>query len=202
MSMRTGTSALLPSRSVHRKSRILPCIKCGSTNRSEKSGSCLSCKAARGRAYYEANKEKKIAYYMVNKEKIATQKRKYHIENREKRNAYMRGYIAKHRDTLSERSRKWYAQHKEQAKEQHRKWCQDNRTKVNSYASKYRATKLKAIPLWADLEEIKDFYAKCPNGYVVDHIIPLQGKNVCGLHVSTNLQYLTQSENCQKGNKF
>lgn len=57
-------------------------------------------------------------------------------------------------------------------------------------------------PSWANLQEIKAFYEACPPGYEVDHIIPLQGKHVSGLHVLENLQYLTSSENRAKGNKF
>lgn len=78
----------------------------------------------------------------------------------------------------------------------------NNRGKQNSYTVKYRASKLKATPLWADLEAIKEFYINCPKGYHVDHIVPLQGKNVRGLHVLKNLQYLTASENCSKGNIY
>lgn len=69
-------------------------------------------------------------------------------------------------------------------------------------SSAYKAAKLERIPKWADLNIIEDFYSKCPEGYEIDHIIPLQGINVSGLHVIDNLQYLTISDNREKSNKF
>jgi HNH endonuclease. len=66
---------------------------------------------------------------------------------------------------------------------------------------KREAVKLQAIPKWANLKEIQQFYVACPKGMTVDHIVPLQGKNVCGLHVLENLQYLTSKENNSKGNR-
>lgn len=68
--------------------------------------------------------------------------------------------------------------------------------------AKRRAAELQAIPAWANLAAIREVYRICPDGYVVDHEIPLQGKNVCGLHVENNLQYLTPSDNSIKGNKL
>ena len=60
-----------------------------------------------------------------------------------------------------------------------------------------------------DLEKIEWFYREAKRLFKetgiphhVDHIIPLQGKYVSGLHVPTNLQILTASENSTKGNRF
>jgi hypothetical protein len=57
------------------------------------------------------------------------------------------------------------------------------------------------------VEEIKKIYEDCAqlckvtgNKYEVDHIIPLKGENVCGLHVPWNLQIISQFENRSKGN--
>ena len=60
----------------------------------------------------------------------------------------------------------------------------------------------RATPLWAEKQAIKAFYKACPPGMEVDHIIPLRGRNVSGLHVLSNLQYLTPSENSRKGNRL
>lgn len=70
------------------------------------------------------------------------------------------------------------------------------------YQAQMRALKLQRTPAWSETEEILDFYNKCPAGYHVDHIIPLQGKIVSGLHVLSNLQYLLASENMSKGNRY
>ena len=68
--------------------------------------------------------------------------------------------------------------------------------------TKRRATKVNAIPPWVDFSNINLFIDDCPKGFHVDHIIPLAGKTVCGLHVLENLQYLPARENSSKNNKI
>lgn len=81
--------------------------------------------------------------------------------------------------------------------------------KIRSHAAKKNCKALREIPQWADYDKIAEFYELAvelekKTGVVhhVDHIIPLRGKNVCGLHVHTNLQVIPASKNCEKYNKF
>lgn len=66
---------------------------------------------------------------------------------------------------------------------------------------KRQAAKLKRTPPWADFRAIREFYENCPPGYEVDHIVPLRGDRASGLHVLSNLQYLTPKQNKTKGNR-
>lgn len=70
------------------------------------------------------------------------------------------------------------------------------------YWREISARKKNRTPPWADIKTIKEFYKNCPKGYQVDHIIPLNGKLISGLHTIENLQYLTVNENYEKGNKW
>lgn len=87
-----------------------------------------------------------------------------------------------------------------------------NKGKINALISKRRAIKLKATPMWLTEEhfkEIERFYVQAQDlklltglEYHVDHIVPLQGKNVCGLHVPWNLQVIPAKENMRKSNRL
>ncbi len=85
------------------------------------------------------------------------------------------------------------------------KWTIANPEKALARTRRYQAAKLGATPRWLTKEHVREmeaFYLNCPEGYEVDHIIPLRGKEVCGLHVPWNLQYLTISENRKKSNRM
>ena len=106
----------------------------------------------------------------------------------------------------------WGAKNKGYMTTAHKKWRMQNLAKHNASGAKYRAAKLQATPKWLTkqhLKEIEQFYIDAEyltlltkENFVVDHIIPLQGKKVCGLHVPWNLQLLTQLENSKKGNRL
>ena len=82
------------------------------------------------------------------------------------------------------------------------------RARKNADWSKRRADLIHRTPAWADLEKIKAFYrlaagfSKLYVPHHVDHIIPLKGKGVSGLHVENNLQVLVGADNLAKSNHF
>lgn len=124
----------------------------------------------------------------------------------------------KNREYTRVRAREWRANNPEKAKAQEqcpvRKEKKRQRTKENlpyyaAAAAKRRAAKRKATPKWADerviarVYELAAFLTKeTGEKYEVDHIIPLQGEGVCGLHVPANLQILTKAENIRKFNHW
>lgn len=81
-------------------------------------------------------------------------------------------------------------------------WRKANLAYDAARAQAYRTRKLNQMPPWADAEVIFQFYDNCPEGYHVDHIVPLKGKTVRGFHVINNLQYLPARENIRKGNRY
>lgn len=95
-----------------------------------------------------------------------------------------------------------YVEVLEVARIRSRAWRKDNPGHRNYLKSIYRAAKIKRTPAWVNKDEIAEFYRACPKGFHVDHVIPLRGKTVCGLHVIGNLQYLPAIENVRKGNKI
>lgn len=108
----------------------------------------------------------------------------------------------------TEAVRKWTANNPEKKAEKNRKWRIENRAEHNAHAAKRRAAKTQRTPAWADHEEIGMWYGVAEvlsRGGVefhVDHIVPLQGQEVCGLHSHDNLQVLPWFENLRKSAKL
>lgn len=113
--------------------------------------------------------------------------REYASKNSEKRRLYAEKYRAANQEKLAIQNRVWVIQNPEKRRELHRR---------------YHAAKVQATPTWVNRRELEYFYLNRPEGMEVDHIVPLQGENVCGLHVPWNLQYLSPLENAAKGNRF
>lgn len=82
------------------------------------------------------------------------------------------------------------------------RWMREHPSSRAAWQASRRAVQKNAQPKWVDISFMKIIYKFCPKGFHVDHIVPLQGKNVCGLHVPHNLQYLAARENFVKNNRF
>lgn len=87
--------------------------------------------------------------------------------------------------------------------------CEKHRAIALHESASRRCSQLSATPSFSDKEKIKEIYRESVRKTLetgvkhhVDHIVPLRGKNVCGLHVDWNLQVLTAQENIRKSNSF
>jgi len=112
---------------------------------------------------------------------------------------------AEYREKISEQKKALYQVKKDELNQKRRdRWANDPKCPARKY---YRRKDVKnRTPKWVDLNEILEFYANCPKGKHIDHIIPLKGfidgRPVTGLHVLWNLQYLTPAENLKKRNRI
>ena len=112
------------------------------------------------------------------------------------------------------RARKWRKENPDTYKQAVMSWRKNNAARYRSYmahvANTRRVAKIQREPLWSDTERIRAYYDVCAffneinryTKYHVDHIIPLRGKRVSGLHVHNNLQVVLAAENLAKGNRF
>lgn len=120
----------------------------------------------------------------------------------------MKQHFMENKSKKSDYDKKRYKENEEMLKANVKEWKSENKNKVLTYNRAYvgvRNARVKqATPPWLSLEqrkEIINIYKNRPEGYHVDHIMPINGKNSCGLHVPWNLQYLPAIENLKKGNK-
>ena len=106
---------------------------------------------------------------------------------------------------------KWNQKNKIRHKEHLSNWKKNNIGIVNQDTAKRRASKIQRTPNWLNAGqefEMECIYKYCASlrsiglDYEVDHIVPLKGKTVSGMHVPWNLQLLRASENASKGNRL
>jgi hypothetical protein len=138
--------------------------------------------------------------------------KKYYHENSKTRGTYNKSWREVNKDHVKAKSKSYYASNKEQINLYTKVWRQYNQDRVRNYSASRRALKKQAFPKWLttdQLKEIEYFYIHARDceiisgqKYHVDHIVPLKGENVCGLHVPWNLQLLPSDINLSKHNKY
>lgn len=137
--------------------------------------------------------------------------REWYLRNKELVKQRAKAWDAANPDKVSEKNIRYKNKNKEKVLEYNREWNKANKDKKASYQAKRRAIQLQRTPKWLDEEDfwmIEEAYslAKLRTQMLgipfhVDHVIPLQGRNVCGLHTPTNLQVIPAKENLSKSNK-
>jgi hypothetical protein len=154
--------------------------------------------------HIESERARNKKYWADNKDKIRSRRRELNAGKESEIRAQKALYAAKYRerDRLTGKQN-WLQRNPERRAAIANKYKAKNGARYAALAAKRRAKKLQATPVWADHSAIAAFYEQAEShGMTVDHTVPLQGKNVCGLHVENNLQLLTKSENSRKRNKF
>ena len=161
-------------------------------------------------------KAKQREYYLKNKERLLENNKAWIEANIESVRAARKLRFSKLSDEVKEaynaKARIRYHQKKEWNANRKRVYKSATKHLTNASASKRRAALLQRIPIWQtefDELKIKCIYSvaamlsKVNNEpWTVDHIIPLQGKIVSGLHVPSNLQLMRARENEAKRNKY
>lgn len=135
-------------------------------------------------------------------------KRSYEVSDKSKAAAVHAAWRANNKEKHNKSGLNWKRNNKEKRSEYNKIWATNNADKVRHKDAKRRAAKLNATPLWANMDKIKLIYSECiletlTTGvpHEVDHIVPLSGINVCGLHVHYNLQVIPAIDNRRKGNR-
>lgn len=191
-----------------------PCRFGHVAERSVANRGCLVCRGEKARLFSKNNREKcearRRAYSAKNPGKLSAQKQAWSEKNREKLRAAKNAWNAKPEAKAAQkaRSRKHHESNRDKTNAAHAAWAARNKGKVAALAAKYRSDKLNQTPPWADLEAIDAVYIEAgalrKQGYpaTVDHVIPLRGEAVSGLHVASNLQIIHDLDNKRKSNRF
>lgn len=177
---------------------------------------------ANKKAWYEGNKERLAELDKERRrsfpEKFAEWSRQWRYNNLERSRYHRRKYKSTHSEHVKAVNRiRVLARHDEVVAKQ-REWAKANPERVREIAKRWRDRNpgnwvkrrlAQVTPPWTSSTQIKSVYAQAAKlsratgeKIDVDHIYPLQGKTVCGLHTPANLRPLKRSENRAKGNKL
>jgi hypothetical protein len=130
---------------------------------------------------------------------------------RQKNSDLVKKYNKSNKTKLNEQKINWRDNNQEKTKLATKKWYKNNTAKVFASVRNRNLAKIQRTPNWLNvghIAEIESVYEYCSAlrqaglDYHVDHIVPLRGKTVSGLHVPWNLQVIPGSENMSKGNRF
>lgn len=153
-----------------------------------------------------ARKAYLAAWRAKNRDKTRAAQQRYYEKNKEICDARVKESHSKKPEYYSKKSTQWQLENKEQHLQNKRNSYARNSAKEISRVRR-RQNKIKHGEMFmnqAEQAEVQGMYDFCKifKGFEVDHIIPLNGKSVSGLHVLGNLQVLPISVNRSKGNKF
>lgn len=137
--------------------------------------------------------------------------KKWYADNPDAHLEHINRWRDNHPDTVKKTRKKWSSLNPEKARQSSKQWKQAHPSKINEMSSRRRADQDDRSPDWlnsAHRLEFESIYKYCSAlraaglDYHVDHIVPLRGKSVSGLHVPWNLQVIPAVENMRKGNRF
>jgi hypothetical protein len=127
-------------------------------------------------------------------------------------NAQTDAWVAKNRDKKRAAANKYANNNPDKVKQNGQNWNKNNPGKRAAQVRKRQAAKIQRTPKWLTKQQHKENEAKYMEAarltketgipHEVDHILPLQGSNVSGLHVPWNLEVVPRSVNRRKSNKI
>jgi len=164
---------------------------------------CKLCGCEKPIIDFKPNKICKDGYENTCRQCFRIRQRKWEERNLERHRENQLRWQSQNSEQYQQKKREWYERNKEVVFDKAKRYARENPGWKRSATAKRRTVKLNATAGWANQQKIRQIYEDANRlGLVVDHIIPLQHPLVCGLHVETNLQLLTASENSIKHNKF
>ena len=170
---------------------------------------CNTCKETKPYSEFSTKKESKDGYRHACKDCRKIESREWYSKNKERKAKTTREWYLANKDKKDKLNKEWWKNNPEKRRAKHKKFHENNPHKTREYNAKRRAYRIKATPAWANKEAIDYVYYTAKlledvygTKWHVDHIVPLKGKNVCGLHTHTNLQLLPPKQNLEKSNTF